>query len=126
MEELLQHNPDIENPAVIISGQRISLPEDARPVVPWVDVSHSSAAPGQQIRVRAINFPAGARVDVRLAPLGEQWVSVVDARANSKGEVSAAITVPHGAPAGAQWQAIVTTTERAEITRAVSQAFVIR
>ncbi|GEM_PF-450614 len=120
---LLTLNPNIENPSLIFTGQRIILPQNIQPVDPWVSITNQVAIPGQPISVRAINFPANASIDVRLAPVGGSWQAVVDARANDDGEVETTITIP--ADAEGQWQAIVTTTDRANITRATSRTFSI-
>jgi LysM repeat protein len=125
---LLAFNPALGNGALIYPGQRLFLPvtSTVTPSAPFVSITPQAAKPGSTIQVRAGNFPADAQVDVRIAKQGQPFTGVVDGKADAQGIVNSIVTVPASAKSGEQWVVIVTTTERANVTRVVSQPITIQ
>ena len=126
LQTLLNLNPGITNPALIYTGQQIQLPAGTTPVRPYVYVSDNTVQPGSSFKVHAINFPANAAVDVRLAQKGQPFTAVYDAQTDAQGEVNLSVTLPSSANAGEQWQAIVTTTNLTNPTRATSETITVQ
>jgi LysM repeat protein len=125
---LLTLNPAIGSGKLIYPGQRLFLPgtSSVTPSGSFVSIAPLAAKPGDRIQVRAGNFPASAMVDVRIAKQGQSFTDVVDGQADAQGIVNSSIIVPPSAQAGEQWVVIVTTTERPNGTRVVSQPITIQ
>lgn len=115
-------NPAIKSNYVIYPGQIILIPTSATisPSGAFVSVSPTTAHPGDTIQVSAGNFPANADIDVRIAKQDQSYSSVVDAKANAQGMVSAQIKVPASAVAGEHWVVIVVTTESVNVVQGTS------
>ena len=122
LDALLDLNPSIGEAAVIYPGQTIALPQGTRPAGPYVTVSILLLSPGDEMTVKAYNFPSNAFVDVRLAPKDGNYIQPYDARTNARGNLTKTIRIPDTVENG-EYRIIVTTTERREITRATSQLF---
>ena len=125
VEVLLTMNPSLYGAPTLAPGTVLNLPNSQRPSGPFVDASQQTAAPGQQIAVRALNFPANVNVDVRIAPQGEPYINAVDAKSGSGGVVNATIRVPLTAQPGELWIVTVETTEIKNGTSADSRPITI-
>ena len=125
---LLALNPAIDQSQLIYSGQILRLSGSTSiPVTggPAVGVSEYVANPGDVLSVRAVDFPVGAHVDIRIGRANQEYVEVKDAVVDSQGVVTGSVTVPTWAVTGQEWTVRVRTTDRANGVNAISQPITI-
>lgn len=89
-------------------------------------ISPTIAGAGDIITVTALGFPPNSNVDVRIAEDGSNTVAgVVDAVADSAGQVEKTLPVPASAKFGQTWVVTVETTDRVAVTHAESTPITI-
>lgn len=139
--ELRMLNPEIRSADLIYTGQVLrTLPGANVPVtgeqpaptaVPTnppqliLPVQGTQVAPGTEMQVRGIDFPANTPLYVAIGPQRVGYSIVASAVSDGSGSVITTIIVPAAADPNEPWVVVVTTTTLPQI-QAASQPFVIR
>jgi LysM repeat protein len=105
--DILRANPNLRKDWVIVPGQVIHLPADARRVKGWVGVSALTAGPGDIIVVRVVDFPPNADLEINIGELDiDNTVLVYDtvlAKSDANGSARVKITLPYYAWYNEEW-----------------------
>jgi peptidoglycan endopeptidase LytF len=120
---LLEANPGITDPSLIVVGQRLVIPgpeaED-----PSVEISPTCGPPGTEIDIVVTNFPGNTRVDLGIGVYRTQPESVVRELTDGNGELETTVTIPDTAKRNEPWVVTVDTVDTPRI-RASSNIFTV-
>jgi LysM repeat protein len=120
---LLEANPGITDPSLIVVGQRLVIP-GPEAGDPSVEISPTCGPPGTQIDVVVTNFPGNAQVDLGIGVYRTQPESVVTELTDGNGELETTVTVPETAKRNEPWVVTVDTVATPRI-RASSNIFTV-
>lgn len=123
ISSLVEVNPDLLPSQVIVPGQRIQMPKDARLSKGWVGVSTLHAEGGDTIWVRLVDFPPYALVNLNVGEIYDNELIVYDTftgQADSIGHARIELDLPIYAWSGEEWVIEVVTSDREDAVSAVS------
>jgi LysM repeat protein len=127
---LLAENPEIRMDKVILPGQSIRLPKDAKLEKGWVGVSNLFPDNYETIEVRVVDFPPYADLKLNLGVLDiDNTVLAYETskgRTDARGQARIEIDIPYYAWNGEEWVVEVVTTSTADRTRAISPVMTIQ
>lgn len=111
LNEILNINPEIDDPSLILTGQVIELPEGAQetPVSPaYVSITPLAGAPGTTVAVRGYNFPPKSTVEIGPGVFGSEAVYLNSVTTDTSGSFTASIVIPAAeADPGETWTIVV-------------------
>ena len=120
---LLEANPGITDPSLIVVGQRLVIP-GPEAGDPSVEISPNCGPPGTEIDVVVANFPSNVQVDLGIGVYRAQPESVVTELTDGNGELETTVTVPETAKRNEPWVVTVDTVATPRI-RASSNIFTV-
>lgn len=128
LASLLEANPDLRADRVIVPGQSIRMPADARKVKGWIGLSTLIAAPGETIEIRLVDFPPYAQVDLNVGEIYFEELFIYeteDAQTDARGSARIKFKIPIYAWYEEEWVIEAVTTDRATPARSVSPVILI-
>ena len=96
ISEIVRYNPILRQRLVIVPGQVLVLPPEARRGKGWVGVSANRAEGGDDIEVRVVDFPAYAMIEMNLMLREEEDFSyfTVQVQTDARGDARAVLEIP--------------------------------
>jgi LysM repeat protein len=105
VDALMAVNPDIPDPSLIYSGQRLAIPSGD--VFREVSIAPDSGVPGSPVQVFATGFPPGAQVQIGLGRYRSEYDVIATREIGVDGSLSTQIAIPEFAEVDEQWVAVV-------------------
>jgi LysM repeat protein len=109
VEEMLEANPEIDDPEDIEAGQELVIPPTG--LHPEVEIEPTAGPPGTEIQVLARDFPAEMALTVGLGRWRSEFTVSHEVMSDAQGNASSAITLPEDATAGDEWVVVMQTPD---------------
>ncbi len=123
VEALLQANPQITDPNLIVPGETVVIPEQGE-ALPSVAISPGNGPAGTAIEVSVDGFPAKTGLTVSLGKPGAPTHIFLVGQTDSQGDFSAQELIPSSANAGETWLVVATTTQ-GRVVQAISNFYTV-
>ena len=120
VEEMLEANPEIDDPEDIEAGQELVIPPTG--LHPVVDIEPTAGPPGTEIQVSASDFPTDIPLTIGLGRWGSEPTVSHEVTADDDGNVNTTITLPEEAMANEEWVVLVQTVDLPRV-EALSERF---
>jgi lipoprotein-anchoring transpeptidase ErfK/SrfK len=122
VDDLLEANSHITNPARIYPGQVLEIP---RKTAPTIFFNSPELSPGWEALIKLSGFPPGTLVELGIGQKDEDLVSVGKKETDSRGRLTLAVEIPTDAQPGQQWVAGAATLSSGYVTALSSPVQVV-
>jgi LysM repeat protein len=120
VEEMLEANPEIDDPEDIEAGQELVIPPTG--LHPQVEIEPTAGPPGTEIQVLASDYPTDIPLTVGLGRWASEPTVSHEVTADDEGNVNTTITLPDEATSGEEWVVLVQTVDLPRV-EALSERF---
>jgi LysM repeat protein len=122
IEALMNANPDIDRPSLIIVGQRLAIPstDDDNPNL---TILPTNGEPGTTVTIKADNLMPEAEFIVGVGRVNSEYDPLKDIQTNNNGEANSEVEIPEFAEAGEYW-VVVLSSENTNM-KVISNLFLV-
>lgn len=113
--EILQSNPSLTDPNLILSGMLLNVPADfSNP--PKVTIPVSGGLPGEQVKVTVSGFTPNANVEVGIQKIGGLYTRIGTDKTDADGNLVTQVTIPETAQLTEQWKILARGVDQAAVS----------